>query len=160
MSICPHCTGENPAGAILCNRCGKPLTGIPGTASQAPTIRYAGPALATRGELRRTTPLSVLFARRERIRIGRSADCDVCLSHPMISRQHALLERLPDGRLRLTGLESINGISVNGQRITEATIVPDNVPVGIGPFLFTANAGHLYTIDNSRSLRLEAHKLE
>src|SRR5262245_66654948 len=109
MKICPHCTHENPDGGIVCAQCGKGLVPA-GSASQAPTIVYAGPALAARGQLRRATPLAVLFAGRERIRIGRSADCEVCLAHPMISRHHALLARLADGQLRLTDLESSKGI--------------------------------------------------
>jgi ABC-type multidrug transport system ATPase subunit len=104
--------------------------------------------------------LEILFAGKNRLRIGRAADCDVCLSHPMVSRHHALLERMPDGRLRLTDLESINGSTVNGDRIAEPTIVREGVSIGIGPFLFTASGGQLCTIDSSRSLRLEARRLE
>jgi ABC-type multidrug transport system ATPase subunit len=160
MKICPQCARDNPADAAFCQGCGKPLTLLPGSASQAPTVRYVGPLLGVLGELRRTTPLQTLFAGKSRLRIGRSADCDVCLSHPMVSRHHALLERRPDGRLRVTDLESINGVTVNGERIGEPTIVRDNVSIGIGPFLFTTRAGQLNTIDSSRSLRLEARHLE
>jgi ABC-type multidrug transport system ATPase subunit len=158
MKICPHCGRDNPDDGALCTHCGNALAAA--SPSQAPTVRYAGQLLGARAEARRVTPLDVLFAERSTLRIGRAADCDVCLSHPMISRHHALLERLSDGRLRLTDLGSVNGISVNGHRITEPTLVPDNVAVGVGPFLFTARAGDLYTVDNSRSLRLEARGLE
>jgi hypothetical protein len=56
--------------------------------------------------------------------IGRAADCDVTLPHAMVSRYHALLERLPEG-LRLRDLGSINGVWVGGQRHTESVYVRD-----------------------------------
>jgi pSer/pThr/pTyr-binding forkhead associated (FHA) protein len=53
-----------------------------------------------------------LFAGKDRLVIGRAPDCDVCLPYPMVSRYHALLERLPHG-LRLRDLASVNGVSVS-----------------------------------------------
>jgi ABC-type multidrug transport system ATPase subunit len=159
MKICPQCAKENPASAVFCQECGKPLAQQPLSLSGVQTVRYAGPLLGERAA-RRTTPLATLFAGKDRLRIGRASDCDVCLAHPMVSRHHALLERLADGKLRLTDLESINGITVNGVRITEPTIIHDNVAIGIGPFLFTPSHGQLSTVDSSRSLRLEARHLE
>ena len=159
MKICPQCAGENTATATFCENCGKPLSLLPLSPSQDPTVRYVGPLLAAMGELRRTTALEALFAGKTSLRIGRSADCDVCLSHPMVSRHHALLERQADGCLRITDLESINGVTVNGERIGEPTMVRDNVSIGIGPFLFTTHGGQLNTIDSSRSVRLEARHL-
>jgi ABC-type multidrug transport system ATPase subunit len=159
MKICPQCARENAATAAFCESCGKPLTLLPQSLSQDPTVRYVGPLLGAMGEPRRTTALESLFAGKTSLRIGRSADCDVCLSHPMISRHHALFQRQVDGRLLITDLESINGVTVNGERIGEPTIVRDNVSIGIGPFLFTTHGGQLNTVDSSRSVRLEARHL-
>ncbi|HYV39990.1 MAG TPA: ATP-binding cassette domain-containing protein, partial [Gemmataceae bacterium] len=160
MKLCPHCGRETAPDAPTCPHCGKTLTPPAPSRRGDTTIRYDGPPLNTRGESRRVTPLDTLFADKTMLLIGRSVDCDVCLSHPMISRHHALLERLPDGRLRLTDLDSVNGISVNGHRITIPVFLDAQSAVGIGPFLFTASAGNLCTVDSSRSLRLEARQLE
>jgi ABC-type multidrug transport system ATPase subunit len=77
----------------------------------------------------------------------------------MVSRYHALVERLPEG-LRLRDLASVNGVSVSGRRITEPTLLGDGKRVGIGPFLFSLNNGVIQSLDSSRSLRLEARRLE
>src|SRR5580704_9188319 len=159
MKICPQCAQENPPLAAFCQNCGKPLTLLPQSPGQDPTVRHVGPLPGVMGALRRTTALESLFAGKTSLRIGRSADCDVCLSHPMVSRHHALLQRQADGRLHVTDLESINGVTVNGERIGEPTIVRDGVSIGIGPFLFTTRGGQLSTIDSSRSVRLEARHL-
>jgi ABC-type multidrug transport system ATPase subunit len=160
MKICPHCGRETGTDAPLCQHCGKDLTAPSPAAHGASTVRYAGPPLSAQRAARRTTPLDTLFASKSVLLIGRSPDCDVCLAHAMISRHHALLERLPDGRLRLTDLDSVNGVSVNGQRIKAPVFLSDKAAVGVGPFLFTASAGQMCTVDSSRSLRLEARHLE
>src|ERR1700687_3303011 len=108
MKICPHCGRDSSPDQPICQHCGKPLQPSSGDT----TIRYRGPLPRAGGEMRRTTRLEPLFAVKLKLIIGRAADCDLCLAHPMISRHHATLERLPDGRLRLTDLGSINGISV------------------------------------------------
>ncbi len=126
----------------------------------AETVRYSGSPLGLRGEARRTSSLDSLFAKKNVLLIGRSPDCDVCLAHPMVSRHHALLERLADGRLRLSDLESVNGIFLNGRRLTVPVYLDGKAAVGIGPYLFNAVANELHTIDSSRSLRLEARHLE
>jgi ABC-type multidrug transport system ATPase subunit len=77
----------------------------------------------------------------------------------MVSRYHALLERLPHG-LRLRDLASVNGVSVAGRRITEPVLLREGERVGVGPFLFTLKEGAVHALDSSRSLRLEARRLE
>jgi ABC-type multidrug transport system ATPase subunit len=158
MKFCPHCGREVASEVPVCPHCGKvrALTGRSGDV----TLRYSGPPLSLRGKARRTTSLDALFARKNVLLIGRSPDCDVCLAHPMVSRHHALLERLPDGRLRLSDLQSVNGIFLNGQRLTAPANLDGAAAVGVGPFLFTASAGELHTVDSSHSLRLEARQLE
>jgi ABC-type multidrug transport system ATPase subunit len=77
----------------------------------------------------------------------------------MVSRYHALLERQQDG-LRLRDLTSVNGVWVAGRRITEPVLIHEGERVGVGPFLFTLRHGIVHSLDSSRSLRLEARRLE
>ena len=49
--------------------------------------------------------------------IGREADCDLTLEDPRVSRHHAQLEVLDDGRVILRDLGSANGTIVDGDRI-------------------------------------------
>jgi ABC-type multidrug transport system ATPase subunit len=123
------------------------------------TVCYTGPPLAARPDPRRSTAVDHLFVARKRLVIGRAPDCDVVLSHPSVSRYHALLERLPEG-LRLRDLASFNGVLVAGRRIEEPVLVRERERVGIGPYLFTVQGGVIHTLDSSRSLRLEARRLE
>jgi ABC-type multidrug transport system ATPase subunit len=156
MKTCPHCQTTNADTNRFCQQCGRTLeTAGPDEA----TVRWKGGAIPAARAPRRVIPVSILFGEKTRLVIGRAPDCDVCLPHPMISRYHALLERLPD-RLRLCDLGSVNGVAVDGRRITEPALLRDGVRVGIGPFLFTLRGGVIHAVDSSRSLRLEAQHLE
>jgi pSer/pThr/pTyr-binding forkhead associated (FHA) protein len=53
--------------------------------------------------------------------IGRS-EADLVLSHPLCSRQHALLFQDAGGSLRIRDLNSTNGISVGGKKVKEAVL--------------------------------------
>ena len=67
--------------------------------------------------------------------LGRGAECAVLLDHPMVSRQHARLERR-DGRWRVIDLKSHNGTRVNGVSASEH-LLRDSDCVEIGPFKVT-----------------------
>jgi S1-C subfamily serine protease len=54
----------------------------------------------------------------DRFLIGRDADCDLTLEDPEVSRRHASVRLLPDGRAEVTDLGARNGTIVNGRRIT------------------------------------------
>ena len=56
--------------------------------------------------------------------IGRSTDCDYCISHPLISRRHCSFD-LRDGQIWVEDLRSLNGTFVNGDRITDPQLVHD-----------------------------------
>jgi ABC-type multidrug transport system ATPase subunit len=176
MKACPHCSTANADGSRFCQRCGRsfdpavpavPLSpakagarganASPGAPADA-TVLWTGQALPG-GAVRRAVAVEALFAAKNLLTIGRSPDCDVCLPHPTISRHHALLERLPEG-LRLHDLGSVNGVFVEGRRLTESVWVREGQHVGIGPFLFSLAGGEIYTLDNSRRLRLEARHME
>lgn len=48
--------------------------------------------------------------------IGRSSKCDIVIAHPSISKVHASIEQVAQGRWRITDLDSKNGLVVTGVR--------------------------------------------
>jgi ABC-type multidrug transport system ATPase subunit/pSer/pThr/pTyr-binding forkhead associated (FHA) protein len=158
MKTCSACQTANADSNKFCQQCGRPMGGA---APPDATVLWSGGALPLHGRVGPVPamPVEKLFAAKGRIVIGRAADCDVVLPHPMVSRYHALLERGPDG-LRLSDLGSVNGVHVGGRRIAEPIPVREGDGVGIGPFLFTLRDGVIHSLDSSRSLRLEARGLE
>jgi ABC-type multidrug transport system ATPase subunit len=160
MKTCPRCGLENAVESRFCTRCGRALDGAAPIAAgrEEATVRWAGEAVRV-GGMRRALPLSVLFAAKDRVVIGRAPESDLCLPHPTISRRHALLERVPEG-LRLTDLGSVNGVFLAGRRLGEPVLLPERERFSIGPFLFTLAEGVLNALDSSQSLRLEARDLE
>ncbi len=156
MKTCSHCRTDNADTNKFCQQCGRTLD--PTTPDDA-TVRWKGGVLPAARALRRVVAVDDLFGERTRLVVGRAPDCDISLPHPMISRYHALIERLPEG-LRLRDLASVNGVAVDGRRITEPVLLHDGARVGIGPFLFTLRQGVVHSVDSSRSLRLEAQHLE
>jgi FHA domain/Domain of unknown function (DUF1707) len=86
-------------------------------------------ASADRGQ-----PYSLQFPRAAggRFTIGRDASCDLAITDMTVSRQHAQLERTPEGWL-LSDLESTNGTRVNGWRVR------GQVPVRAGDLVSFGN---------------------
>src|SRR5829696_6993415 len=68
--------------------------------------------------------------------IGREAGNSLVLNDTNVSRKHASLKKLPDGRATLYDLGSSNGTLVNGQRI-QSTVLSGNEQVQIGDTVFT-----------------------
>jgi hypothetical protein len=91
---------------------------------EAWVARRALPALTVRGEV----PLLV----------GRASACDVLVTHPSISRRHAVL--VPGERgWSIQDLGSTNGTRVNGQRVDAAPLrAGDEIRLGSARFRFDA----------------------
>ncbi|MEV0124138.1 FHA domain-containing protein [Streptomyces sp. NPDC050703] len=64
------------------------------------------------------------------IRVGRSADADVPLDDPDVSRLHCAVTLAADGRVTVADLGSTNGTSVDGREVTDRP-----VPVSTGSLL-------------------------
>jgi ABC-type multidrug transport system ATPase subunit len=156
MKLCPRCQSDNPPENRFCQQCGHSFAD---TGAQPDATRLFTPGQdVTRAVRQQTFSIASLVGAKSRAVIGRAPDCDVCLPHPTVSRYHALLERRGDG-LFLLDLGSVNGVSVDGHRISESALVREGDRIGIGPFLLTLAGGVLESLDNSRSLRLEARRL-
>jgi FHA domain/Zinc-ribbon containing domain len=60
-------------------------------------------------------------------RIGRSASADIRLDDPTVSRRHAVVVQTPEGELRVLDDRSLNGITVNEERVDWSPIVDGDV---------------------------------
>ncbi|OKI56304.1 FtsK/SpoIIIE domain-containing protein [Streptomyces sp. MJM1172] len=56
------------------------------------------------------------------VRIGRSADADVPLDDPDVSRAHCAVTVLPDGRVAVADLNSTNGTTLDGAAVGERAV--------------------------------------
>jgi len=128
---CPFCgTPKDPVtGACACT--------VPASATPIATAAaISGPRLVvlTGENAGRAVPV-----REGGIVLGRDASCDLALvTDPAVSRRHALIAP-SDGGFRITDEGSSNGTFVNGQRVTEAALVPgDEVTVGHTKLRFEA----------------------
>jgi pSer/pThr/pTyr-binding forkhead associated (FHA) protein len=96
----------------------------------------------------------------ERCRIGRAEDLDVWVNHRSISREHAEIQKEPDGRHRVIDLNSANGVRVNGKDVQNAVLeTGDVVELGQVRFRFVA-AGEPYTFDADRTVQVDAVPLD
>jgi pSer/pThr/pTyr-binding forkhead associated (FHA) protein len=84
--------------------------------------------------------------------LGRHSDCDVRLPLPDVSRRHCRFTRKL-GSWFVSDLGSMNGVFVNGQRVSEAPLKEGDT-VGIGGFRFEARFGELV----SESMASAAHE--
>lgn len=158
MKTCSACQATNAEENRFCQQCGNPFAARPAAGGDNATVMWTGQPMGP-PTLRRQASVATLFGDKARLVIGRAPDCDICLPHPMVSRYHAMVERLAEG-LRLRDLASVNGVSVGGVRITEPVLIGEGVRVGVGPFLFSIRDGVVHTLDSSHSLRLEARDIE
>jgi ABC-type multidrug transport system ATPase subunit len=78
--------------------------------------------------------LSELFKGKNTLTIGRNTENDLVLSHPSISRNHAKIERIGEGKYRITDLGSMNGTFVNGQQISGTTTLSSTDTIYIGRY--------------------------
>jgi DNA-binding response OmpR family regulator len=77
----------------------------------------------------------------EHIVLGRAETCDIVLPSQLISRRHASIQRAEQGYL-LEDLDSHNGTTVNGQRLSGARLLHDGDCIEIG------GVRRLFFVDN------------
>lgn len=63
--------------------------------------------------------------------LGRGEECDVAINHPSVSRVHAEIQPLGDGRYEIVDRESANGVRVNGVELPRTLLdVRDAIELG------------------------------
>ena len=108
-----------------------PLIPSPQHAWQGPPAPLANPA----PPLAAPAPLAFPPGSGVRFTIGRTRDCDLCLTDLSVSRMHALLVRREDGWV-LSDLGSHNGTRLNGWLVREAVRVRAGDRVEFGSMAF------------------------
>ncbi|MFI1521519.1 FHA domain-containing protein [Kitasatospora cineracea] len=92
------------------------------------------------------------------IRIGRALDNDIVVSDLQVSRHHAELRQLPDGRWEIVDLGSHNGIFLNGQPTRRQLMGPqDRLTVGHSSFVLVGDQLQEFVDDGAVSF--SAHHL-
>ncbi|MFQ6331232.1 FHA domain-containing protein [Nocardia sp. CWNU-33] len=80
-------------------------------------------------------PSAVVRITSSTLRIGRAADNDVVVPDLMVSRHHAELHMVGDGKYRIVDLDSHNGIYINGSRVDAADLSESDL-IGMGHTTF------------------------
>jgi pSer/pThr/pTyr-binding forkhead associated (FHA) protein len=76
--------------------------------------------------------------------VGRGEECDISVNHPSVSRVHAEIHALGDGRYEVVDRESANGIRVNGVELPRSLLDARDV-VELGDVVFKyIPAGDVY----------------
>jgi pSer/pThr/pTyr-binding forkhead associated (FHA) protein len=74
--------------------------------------------------------------RKDTISVGRNPKADIYIDNPSISWDHAILEKMTDGRYRVQDKNSANGTYLNRRRIRNASL-SDGDFIGVGKFSLT-----------------------
>ncbi len=101
-----------------------------------------------------TGPAPRIALTKDRIVLGRGADCDVVLSSPVISRRHAALVKEAGGVV-LEDLGAANGVSVNGQIVKRKPLAKGD-RIRIGPYVLTFDGTEFAQEDQQGRITLEA----
>jgi ABC transport system ATP-binding/permease protein len=92
------------------------------------------------------------------VTLGRDPSATLQLDAPTISRNHATINQDGSGRYIIRDL-STNGVFVNGQRISQPTIVNDGATIKIGPFTLVVRGDELQILDRGNQIRLDVDRL-
>jgi ABC transport system ATP-binding/permease protein len=92
------------------------------------------------------------------VSLGRDPSATLQLDAPTISRNHATINQDGSGRYIIRDL-STNGVFVNGQRISQPTIVNDGATIKIGPFTLVVRGDELQILDRGNQIRLDVDRV-
>lgn len=100
---------------------------------------------------------SILLKNRS-VLLGRDPNASLQLDAPLVSRRHATIDQDSRGNYILRD-HSVNGVFVNGQRVTNSVQLSEGDAIRIGPFTLTYRSGELEMQDSGHQIRLDADSL-
>ncbi|ARF82393.1 FHA domain-containing protein [Kitasatospora aureofaciens] len=142
----------DPATGPSATFAGLPAPAAEPAAAEHPTL------LAPQSSSVFRSPSAVLELPGPTVRIGRAPDNDLVLDDLLVSRHHAELRELPDGRHEIVDLGSHNGTYLNGLPVRHSPIGPADI-VGIGHSEFCLVDGRLVEYDDTGEVSLDVQHL-
>ncbi|MEG4496100.1 ATP-binding cassette domain-containing protein [Microcoleus sp. F10-C6] len=100
---------------------------------------------------------SILLKNRS-VLLGRDPNASLQLDAPLVSRRHATIDQDSRGNYILRD-HSVNGVFVNGQRVTNSVQLSEGDAIRIGPFTLTYRSGELQMQDSGHQIRVDADSL-
>jgi FOG: FHA domain len=76
-----------------------------------------------------------LFKNKDLIIVGRDSSCDLRINDTRISRKHASIKKLSDYKFLIKDLGSLNGVYVNGSKISGTKTISKNDNIFISKYL-------------------------
>ncbi|KJK57265.1 FHA domain-containing protein [Saccharothrix sp. ST-888] len=125
---------------------------------QAPAPQPADGGAQSQPGLGSPTMVRSLSAGSRTIRIGRALDNDIVVSDLQVSRHHAELRQLPDGRWEIVDLGSHNGIFLNGQPV-ERQLMGQQDRLTVGHSTFTLVGDQLQEFVDTGAVSFSARHL-
>ncbi len=91
--------------------------------------------------------------------IGRSSGCDIVISDPLTSRQHFRVE-VKAKKITVTDLDSHNGVHVNGERISEETVIKSGDRIRAGKSIFVVSGADGALLGGMAGRRIDDYLLQ
>jgi parallel beta-helix repeat protein len=124
---CAQCGIQMPPGTKYCGNCGAPVA--PGQYSEGETILEHG--LAGSLTVETGTQAGQSFQLASYMRLGRTADNEIHISDPQLSRHHAAVTQSGSGYI-VADLDSTNGTFLNEQKITAPQPLQEGDRIRVG----------------------------
>lgn len=143
-NVCPVCNAPLAEGDAACPLCGFKFIGQTQAFAPIevnPTSHTASSALldeATLSIVKGPQVGNVFRLSADTLTIGRSPQCDIFLNDMTVSRDHATLNRTPQG-YQIMDADSFNGLWVNNINVKDA-LLKDGDVVQIGTFCLVYQA--------------------
>lgn len=109
----------------------------------------------TAGAAMQAQQRQIEFGENNQVQIGRDSSNEVVLDSPLVSRFHAVVERVGQ-RYRVRDLNSTNGTYINDQLLDGETWLKAGDTIRVGPYRFDLAHEGLTAYDDTHGLRLEA----
>ncbi len=90
------------------------------------------------------------------IHIGRSAECDIRLQHPSVSRTHAIIESAENEWI-LKDNKSLNGILVDGKTVQQSHVLQDKDAIQISGHQMIFSNRYIYYKSEISGISIQAH---
>jgi pSer/pThr/pTyr-binding forkhead associated (FHA) protein len=132
------------------------LVGTQDSTATVPVPTSTGPGADRFVMLVGPTPGAEIVLNSGRMVIGRGEDCDIALNHASVSRVHAELHSVGDGRYEIIDKGSANGVRVNGVELPHSFVDARDV-VELGDVILKfIPAGESYILAADESLQIAA----